>query len=42
MEYPHYYKRESLLTYSGMFSEQTAPIETYDTPFDSDFHGDGP
>lgn len=23
-----------------MFSEQTQPIETYDKPVDSDFHGD--
>ena len=25
-----------------MFSGQTAPIETYDIPIDSDFHGEGP
>ena len=25
-----------------MFSEQTAPIGTYDILIDSDFHGDGP
>ncbi len=25
-----------------MFSESTAPIETYYVPIDSDFHGDGP
>ena len=24
-----------------MFSEQTAPIGTYDTPMDSEFHVDG-
>ena len=34
--------KENLLTYSGMFSEQTAPIGTYDIPIDSEFHGDGP
>ena len=34
--------KENLLTYSGMFSEQTAPIGTYDIPIDSDLHGEGP
>ena len=34
--------KENLLTYSGMFSEQTAPIGTYDIPMDSDLHGEGP
>ena len=26
----------------ALFSEHIAPIGTYDTPIDSDFHGDGP
>ena len=34
--------KENLLTYSRMFSEQTAPIGTYDIPMDSDLHGEGP
>ena len=29
------------LTYSLMFSEQIAPIGTYDIPIDSEFHADG-
>ena len=34
--------KENLLTYSRMFSEQTAPIGTYHFPMDSDLHGEGP
>ena len=31
-----------LLTLLVMFSGQTAPIETYDIPINSDFHGECP
>ena len=34
--------KENPLTYYRMFSEQTAPIGTYDIPMDSDLHGEGP
>jgi len=33
--------KENPLTYSLMFSEQTASIGTYDIPIDSEFHVDG-
>ena len=33
--------KENPLTYSLMFSEQTAPIGTYNIPMDSEFHADG-
>ena len=34
--------KENPLTCYPMFSEQTAPIGTYDIPMDSDLHGEGP
>ena len=35
-------KRESFLTSLPNFSQESAPIGTYDTPFDSYCHRDGP
>ena len=33
--------KENPLTLCSMFSEQTAPIGSYDIPIDSEFHADG-